>query len=350
MLPFDQNYLIKGATIILCKLFASCFLLSLSALLVAGEQGEVLLDQRSRAEADSQRAEKTVQEKALGLIDNVHASLSGRLIATSNYIDNFFVNARMDEEGSKSKVLFSYVAGYDVFRGGSSTYSLRAQLHLPKTQRRLRFIIDGDEARNDAENNIEQAGNISRIEELKAALQYIFLNSKVWRVSANTGVRFEIPLDPFAKLRIRRLFFVGGLTFRLTQSVFYFKSDGWGGTGILDIEKPLSDIYFFRSSSRITAMRDSGERAFSQSWSVFQDMGNKKLMAYTLGMNADLTSPAVTTLYFMKMRYRYNFYKKWAFYEIAPALSFDRDNDFSPSPGVIVKLDIVFGGQEAKAQ
>ena len=296
-------------------------------------------------ESSLEEQEIGLDQKALEMVDEVHDSLSYRLVSASNYIDNFFSDKRMEEEGSKSKIVLSYFSGYDDFSGASNAYSLRAQLHFPKTQRRLRLVIEGDE-----EENIEsvadkpvQAESVNKFEDLKAALQYIFVRSEYWQISANTGIRFTVPLDPFAKLRIRRLFFVDSLTLRLTQSVFVFKSDGWGETSTFDIEKKLNENYFFRKTSKVTAIRDTGERSFAQTWSVFQDIGEKKILVYTLGWNVDLTSPPRGILYYLNTRFRHNFYKKWAFYELIPMLSFDRANSFDMSPGFFVKLDIVFG-------
>jgi len=286
-----------------------------------------------------------LDKKAIVIVDEVHDAVSNRVVSVSNYIDTFFANDRMDEEGSKSKIVLGYQLGYDDFRGGSKEYALRARLHLPRTEERLRLVIDSSENEDDSSEtdaNV-QAGSEGRIDELKAALQYIFVSSELWQVSANTGIRFIIPLDPFAKLRIRRLFFVNSLTLRLTQSFYFFRSVGWGETTAIDFEKELTDKYFFRSSSQIRTIRDTSEKSFSHAFSLFQNIGQKKLVVYSVGINADLTSPPVTTQYYLNTRYRHNFYKKWAFYELIPGITLERENSFNVSPGFFVKLEIIFG-------
>ena len=345
---FDQNRSKRRIIINQCKsLTCYLFLLASSPTFAMETTGPYSREETQQEEmlVGQKNDEKPLDEQALEVVDGVHQSLSGQLISASNYLDNFFSDKRMEDEGSKSKVVFSYLAGYDDFRGVSSIYSVTAQLHFPKTQRRLRLVIDGSEDETSEANvdSSEEAGSENRFEELKAALQYVFVKSKFWQISARTGLRFTVPVDPFAKLRVRRLFFVEGLTLRLTQSVFLYKSDGWGETSAFDIEKRLDDTYFFRSSSRLTAIRDTGERSFLQTWSIFQDIGEKKILVYSLGGSADLNSPPSTLLYYLKARFRHNFYKKWAFYELIPILSFDRGNSFEASPGFFIKLDVVFG-------
>ena len=329
--------------VFVCYLFL-CLFIPLAAM---GDQHFPMEKNRgSTIEPTAESAiEPKIEEKALGIVDGVHGSVSGQLIFISNYLDNFFSSERMDEESSRSKVVLSYLTGYDHYLGSSNEYVLRAQLHFPKTERRLRLVIDSSEDEVGASEAGEpvQPEQEGKINDLKAALQYIFVKSKYWQVSTNTGIRFSVPLDPFAKLRIRRLFFVDGLTLRLTQSVFWFTSDGWGETTSFDVERKLNDKYFFRSTSQVSAVRDTGAKTFSQSFSLFQDVGERKIMVYTLGMSADLNSPAIVTRYYVNAHFRHNFYKKWAFYELVPGISLDRGNSFNASPGFVIRFDIVFG-------
>lgn len=287
-------------------------------------------------------------KSTLTMVNGVHSSLSDRLISASNYLDNFFADERMDDEGSRSKVVVSYLTAYDYFLGLSHEYVIRARLHLPRTEHKLRLIIDssedevstneGDDALIPKKSQVED-----RLQELRAALQYVMLSSKLWQISANSGVRFTVPPDPFGRLRIRRLFFVDKLKLRFVQSFFWYRSQGVGETTSFDIEKSLSDKLFFRSNSRVTALRDSDELSFRQSFSMFQDIGKKKILVYSVGAIADLNQPATTNSYYLNAQYRHNFYEKWAFYEIVPSLFFDRVNRFIASPGILLRLDIVFG-------
>lgn len=279
------------------------------------------------------------------MVDGVHNTLSDHLILISNYVDNFFADKRMEEEGSNSKMVLSYLTSYDQFRGAKNEYTLKARIHLPKTEKRLRLIIDSnvdDESVADA-NTKNLAVSETRFNELRTALQYILLHSKLWQVSAHTGIRFSIPLNPYAKLRVRRLYFVNSFKLRLIQSVYWYKTEGWGETTSFDIEKSLSKRYFFRSNSQAVAIRDTGQFTFAQTFSIFQDLGKKKIMVYSVGSNADLTLPAVTKTYYFNAKLRHNFYKKWAFYEAVPGVTWERENNFDASAGFLFRLDIVFG-------
>lgn len=292
--------------------------------------------------------ENSVRNKALVVVDDIHGSMSENLIFAANYIDNFFSNERMDEEGSKSKIVLSYLSGHDRFLGSSTEYVIRARLHLPKTEGRLRLVLDStDESDTEATDlnvsNLEQNETVNRFNELKAALQYVLLSSKLWQVSMNSGMRFSVPPNPFVKFRVRRLFFVDKLKIRFVESLFWYKLTGWGEYTSIDVERNVWDKFFFRSSSRVTAINDTDELSFRQSFSLFQDIGQKKLLTYTIGANADLISPTTMSTYYINTRYRHNFYKNWAFYEVVPSLFFDRVNGFTISPGILFRLDLVLG-------
>ena len=321
----EENITYKNITLVI-------YLFLVSELLVAGEQ-------------KVSSKELAFDEKALAMVDGVHDSLSDHLILISNYIDNFFADERMEEEDSSSKVVLSYLTSNDQYRGAKNEYTLKARIHLPKTEKRLRLIIDSnvdDESFADA-NTKNLAASETRFNELRTALQYILLSSKLWQVSTHSGVRFSIPLNPYAKLRIRRLFFVKTFKLRLIQSLYWYKTEGWGETTSFDIEKSLSKKYFFRSNSQAVAIRDTGQFSFAQTFSIFQDIGKKKIMVYSVGSNADLNLPAVTTSNFINAKFRHNFYKKWAFYEAVPSITWERENNFNASAGFLFRLDIVFG-------
>jgi len=45
----------------------------------------------------------------------------------------------------------------------------------------------------------------------------------------------------------------------------------------------------------------------------------------------------------LRIRYRQRVWRNWIFYELSPRISMQRDEGFSPIPGVMLKLDAVIG-------
>jgi hypothetical protein len=45
----------------------------------------------------------------------------------------------------------------------------------------------------------------------------------------------------------------------------------------------------------------------------------------------------------IRLKYRQRIWRDWLFAELAPQLSFPRDNDFKRTPGILFRIEIFFG-------
>jgi len=288
---------------------------------------------------DSKPVEGVTEEIANG----IHESLSDNLIYFSNLIDNFFVEERMDDEGSDSRVILSFLTSIDDLQTIHSEYSFKVRLHLPKTQNKLRLVVESsiDFDQDPDEINITDD---SKDAEYSTALQFVFSESKLWQFSSSAGMLFSTPLNPFLRMRLRRLFFVGEWETRITQTFFWFEVEGVGETTSLDFERKINEAFFFRVSSKATIVEEEpGVVSGNQNFSLFQRLSSTKGLVYSIGADGLLNAPAHVSRYYVNARFRRNFYKKWAFYEVVPGMEFYREDHFKESPFLLLKLDIVIG-------
>jgi len=295
--------------------------------------------------------EITTEQQALDdlaekLANDIHESLSDNLIFISDAIDNFFVDERIDDEGSHSRLIVSYLVDVADLDSIHSEYLLKLRLHLPKTQNKLRLVVESSVNFEDSDQ-IEDAVNLREVSEnaeYSTALQFVFTESKYWQLSSNAGVRFSDPPNPFVRLRLRRLFFLGKWESRFTQTVFWFSEEGVGEVSSLDFERTLNKNFFFRSTSKATiAEEEEGIATGNQNFSLFQKRSVKRGFVYSVGVNGVFDDHSYIEKYYLNVRFRHNFYKKWAFYEVIPGYDFPRENNFSKKPFFIIKLDVVIG-------
>jgi len=285
-----------------------------------------------------------IGDLAEDVVNEVHRSVSENIIAVSDQIDSFFVAERMESEGSHTQLVFSYYVSEDMNLKLGHDYLFRARLSFPKTQNRLRLVVEstvdslqeGDEFFGGSTTN--ETDN-----DFSAALQLIFAKNEHWQVGSKTGVRFVVPPDPFTQLRIRRLFLYQKWVFRLVETLFVSQSQGFGESTGLEIEHTVFKSFYFRSSSELTVAEKVDDIMFEQNLSLFQPLTKHKMIVYSTGLEVIIESPPLMDRYFINARYRHNFYKKWAFFEIIPEISFDRENNFEFLPIIFLKLDIIFG-------
>jgi len=292
---------------------------------------------------DIETDSKPMEEVAEEIADDLHESLSDNIIYFSNLLDNFFVDERMDDEGSHSRVILGYLTSTDDLQTIHSQYLLKVRLHLPKTQNKLRLVVESsvDFDQDTDEVNITDD---SKDAEYSTALQFVFTESKLWQFSSSAGMLFSTPLNPFLRMRLRRLFLLGEWESRITQTFFWFNAEGIGETTSLDFERKINDAFFFRVSSKATIVEEEPtEVSGNQNFSLFQRLSSKKGLVYSIGADGLLNPPPHVSRYYTNVRFRHNFYKKWAFYEVVPGVEFYREDHFNESPFLLLKLDIVIG-------
>lgn len=283
---------------------------------------------------------------ALPIADKIHGTLSEQLIFISDRIDNFFVEERMEHEGSRSRVVLSYLVTFTESEQPLSEYLIRARLNFPKTQRKLKLVVESSVGLDNEAVDGEVSRDLINAEDnaqYSTALQFVFTESELWRVSTSAGMRFSTPLDPFVRLRLRRHFFNQEWIFRIIETLFWYELEGFGESTEFNAERKLNDEFYFKSASKLAASEDNSDVSFTQKFSVFQRLQDKKAMAYSIGMESNVNHPATVSRYYTNVAFRHNFYKEWAFYEIVPELSFPRDDGYQASASILFALDIVFG-------
>jgi len=262
--------------------------------------------------------QKKLNQIAAEFADNIHGALSENVIQVSNIVDNFFVSERTDDEGSRSRIVVSYLATKETSLPVNSEYLLKIRLHLPKTQNKLRLVIessiDFEQNETDITDNLQALKDDA---EYSTALQFIFSESDLWQLSTSAGVRFSTPINPFVRLRLRRSILFGQWESRITQTVSWFNNEKWSETTRVDFERKIDESFFFRVSSKATVSEEkAGLVDGNQNVSLFQRLTGKKALVYSIGADANLRQPTYVSRYYTNTRYRHNFYKKWAFYEV----------------------------------
>jgi len=289
--------------------------------------------------------EAELSDIAFDIVDEVHGVVSGNIINISDQIDNFFVADRMEDEGSNTQVIFSYYISEDIYGNFQNDYLFKARLSLPKTQDRLRLVVESTVSPNQENEDNQLGGSINedRNSDFTTALQLIFKKTKYWQVSSKTGVRFAVPPDPFSQLRIRRMFFYNEWVTRLVETFFISQSQGIGESTALEVDHAIRGGLYFRSRSELTVAEKVDDMNFIQQFSIYQKITDRKMWVYSVGSEAVLKHNPLVNRNYMNVRFRHNVYKKWVFYEVVPELSFERENDFDMLPIMFFKIDMVFG-------
>lgn len=277
--------------------------------------------------------------------DSYRDTASRQVTRFANWIDNYFADDRIYDEKQGSYLKLNILQTY--FENDDPLYDaqIRAKLDIPKTQKRLQlFILSNDEDENDAQKtSIDKA--VEKQEQL-IGLQFFNPDSKLWKITTIAGVRLHSGLDPFARLKFRRLIEKKTWSFRIAESFFWFESDGAGETTRLDMDRRLTKKLLFRSTTQATWKNINHYFDTGQDLIIFQNISKHKSLAYQLGARGIIDSrvdPQVyATDYFLSVRYRQQIHKGWMFLDVIPSINHSRENDYKPVRSITLKLEIVF--------
>ena len=279
--------------------------------------------------------------RTLEPLDRYRDTASQKVTRFANWIDNFFANDRIYDETQGSYIKLYLLQTYSENDKPIYDAQIKAKLDVPKTQKRLQlFIISDDEDESDTQQT--SIDKTVEKQEQSIGLQFFNQDSKLWKVTTIAGVRFHSGLDPFARLRFRRLAEKGSWTYRFTQSLFWLESDGAGETTRFDMDHPLTKNLLFRSTSQATWKNITDQFDIGQDLILFQTINKRKSLAYQVGGRAIKDSELYSTDYYYLIRYRQKMHKNWLFLDIIPAINHPRDNDFKPVRSISLKLEIVF--------
>jgi hypothetical protein len=284
------------------------------------------------------------------IIDTTHERILRGFLGTAVWLDSFFGDERYEAEANRSQLKVRFEAFREAGTGMDYRRpNLDLRLVLPQLRHRTRLVISGDptvdyDAATDqpaTPSGQPQPGGTGRV---TTALQYFPLETKRSNVSIRAGVklsggRLELLLGP----RYRYLTRVGSWDLRFTQEVIWTTDVGWQSRTRVDYERPLPQGFFFRSSLEGLWTEHVKGYPYALSFLLEQPLDLRRAIRYEW-INSFQTRPSneLDEELFL-FRYRQQLWKNWMFLEIAPQARFPRDRGFEFTPGILFRLEVIFG-------
>lgn len=295
--------------------------------------------------ADAQTTDQTEEPlptiKFFERFDSKRDVASRYLTDFANWIDNFFADDRIYDEEQGSYIKLNLLQTY--FEDSKPLYDaqIKGKLDIPKTQKRLQLFIESIDSDEDDTQQTSINETVDK-QEQSIGLRFFQPDTKLWKIITIAGVRFRSGLDPFARIRFRRLIDKGQWTFRITENIFWYRSDGAGETTRLDIDHPLTKKLLFRSTSQATWRNINDYFDLGQDFILFQNINKRKSLAYQAGVRGISDKRTYTTDYFYLVHYRQQIHNKWLFLDIIPSINHPRENDYKPIRSLTINFEIVF--------
>jgi len=288
-----------------------------------------------------------------GTVDIWHEAVSHQILATAEWLDSFFDDPRFRAENNQTRV--KVAADYLWERGTTSDFKfpVSVQLKLPRLQDRARFVVFGPQQQQDAEGQTPASGTAaSRLPSAQqtnatTALDYFFWATERLNIATRVGVRLhEGQPVGYVQPRYRQLWKFDPWALRFTEDLKWWTDLGWESSTTFDLERPLSDRFFFRTSLQgAWTEQKKNYYYYSLAFNVRQILSPRRVMQYEL-VNGFQTDEESLEEIRATVRFREKIWRDWMFFEIAPYASYRRDHDFDFLPGILVRFELIFGRWE----
>lgn len=275
--------------------------------------------------------------------------LSGKITSFASYIDRFFGGDRHFQESNQSvlRLNLTRVTGY----GGDGNYKLAARLNLklPVTEGRLRLLVETDPENNVADeptksppvtdNKVSVPGNLA------LAVRFEKKEAVRWYFNTDAGIKFRgiaAAPNPFVRARSSYTAPVGKWQLKASESVYWFNTLGLGETTLLDLDRILSTQILFRSTSNATWLNDTQNFNLRQDLTFFHTLTDRTALRYQASVIGVSEPRLQVTDYVVQLFYRYRLNREWLFFEVNPQLHFPSEKNYSSSPALSIRLEMLF--------
>lgn len=295
--------------------------------------------------------EKSFTEKMTVFGESVskgHEQLEQDILEKMMRLDDFLGGVQTEGERQTSYV-FRLRGGLRFEEGGGvePDIALRASLVLPKTSKKLRLVISGENQNESPSPALPQdPGNPGfdrigqptsrvvntefRYELLKESDQYLFMGA---------GVKVALPMVPFVRGRYQYTRHFSRIAlFRLGETLFAKEGKGVGETTEITLERLLTQKNLLRLANSATLAEEFKGLEWGSELSFIRQLTPKSAITFTGGIYGNTDLAAVINNYRLLSRYRRNFFEEWLFFEVEPEITWPRND----SGAHVAKLALTF--------
>jgi len=313
-------------------------------------------EQAARVSPAEEETDKTAQipeeERAEGkkfITDTIHGYISEGVLASAIWLDSFFDDPRFELEENRTRIKLRLENFFDDDLGNDFTTRVNAKIVLPRMKRKAKLIISGDQnedLQSDSATGSTAAERFSTTDEqnLTTSLQYFFEAAKRHNLSARTGLRWRNDsVQAFISPRYRLLHELDSWAFRLTEEVLWWTDIGWQSKTQFDLERPFGNQWFLRMTADGFWTEEKNGYFYGLGMLVRQPLSQTRVLEYEWN-NFFITSPIhYLEEILLRIRYRQKVWRDWLFLELAPQARFPRQLDYDFTPGILLRLELIFG-------
>ncbi|PSJ46640.1 hypothetical protein C7H85_08470 [Zobellella endophytica] len=282
----------------------------------------------------------------------MHDAVSHWVSNTSRNIDGFFGTDDSLHVENGSYLRLSQELEWNDTENFSAESAVRFRLDLPTTKERLRLIIESDPEESQG-TLAEQGSNRLRTDQRGTGSTVIGLSrlgrgdkTREWDVGVGAGVKFRLPLDPYARITGERLWQLDESPWQLASynRASWFNEDGYSVRSKWDLGRPLDEHRHLRFVTNVQWQETVDTLEYSEAVELNQILGRRSVIRYAVVAVGQSASDPRLHDYYLLSHYRRNLHRELLFLDVIPELHFPREQDYEPQWGLTLRLEVLFRG------
>lgn len=346
----------KAGRLTVKQLFGACVLLAVTACATGPEISTRQEDEPSLGKGKPAKIVGAKQKAATesnrpppSTLDAGHARASAGVRGLGLWLDRLFGDEDYEAEVNESRLRLRVDSFTEQYEGIDAKVRARLYLKLPALGERVRAeVLSASEPQDPEASGAGDAGaapNTNDQRDVSAALSYFFRNDKKRSLSARLGAKFDgYRPDPFAGLRYRRNAPIGEKwNFRFIERLRFYSLKGFESVTSFNLDRGLTRDRLFRSGISGTWLHEEENFSYDVGFALYEPLAENEAVEYQL-VNSFGTNPHELNNVTLRFRHRKPVWRDWLYFEVAPQVSFPRDRDYEPVPGIMLRLEATFGG------
>jgi len=292
-------------------------------------------DSAELSEAQTEVTDDMAERSRRWLVNHLD-SLSGGI--DSFFVDRFFNDDVTEIQGSGSYARISFFTRRELGDPVDYKFGLSMNIELPHTNERLNLLLQSEDQDVRESQLFESPDNVT----YSSALRFIIKESERWSSSADAGVRWGLPPDPFVRFRVRRPVYFDFWNMKVQQEFNYYTQAGYGAVTDLTFDLPIDIRRLFRLESEAEYLLNDDYFNLMYGAGLYQELNQIYAFAVLAKANGDSQYGATFDSYEFGVRVRRRVYREWMFAELHPQYIWTRENDWEPTPVIMFRLQAEF--------
>lgn len=295
-------------------------------------------------------AQESANNVNLNKIDLTHKNLSSGLYQITNKIDSYFGNEVQLEEKNGSSIQLKYINTTKEFSEASSKPDIKVNVKFKQLQKKFNFKFesifdDKDQSLSNSQKLDELNQNQNEESALfRASLGFFTEQRGLWNLSMDTGVKIQVPPNPFARVRGQRSFYSqDNIEFRIANKGIIDEVNGLYNYSDMNLYLKTTSRFSFSYTNQFTWKNDLNELITVHGPSVLHEIDDKQLLSYHIKTRFINKPNYAITGHEIFSIYRRDLYKGWFFIDLMPGFSFFSKDDFNKLAFISTKIELNIG-------